>query len=75
MLDTIREIIYRVANDKDMVIDENTVLLTDLGLDSFTLIELVSDVEDAFDIAIPDKKIKELVTIADVIKCIQSLQK
>ncbi len=75
MLETIKEIIYRVANDKDMVIDENTVLLTDLGLDSFTLIELVSDVEDAFDIAIPDKKIKELVTIADVIKCIQSLQK
>lgn len=74
MLQRIKELIYKVSDNKDIVIDENTVLLTDLGLDSFTLIELADSVEDEFDISIPDKKIKELVTISDVIKCIENLK-
>ncbi len=74
MLEKIRDMLYPLLDDKSIIIDENTVLLKDLGLDSFTLIELISDVEDEFEIAISDKKIKELVTIADVIKCIESLQ-
>lgn len=70
MLDKLTEIVYPLLEDKSIKINENTVLLTDLGLNSFDLVELVCVIEDAFDVEIPDKKIKTLITVKDVINCI-----
>ena len=55
-------------------IDENTVILRDLGVNSLDMIELVCTVEDEFDIEIADKKIKSLITIGDLINYIESQQ-
>ncbi len=59
---------------KETEIDENTVILRDLGVDSLDMVELVCAVEDEFDIEIADKKIKTLVTIGDLINYIESQQ-
>ena len=42
-------------------------LRDDLGLDSMATIELLYEIEDAFDIEIPDDDLEKLRTVADVI--------
>ncbi len=44
MIETLKKLIYRVLDDDELVIDENTVLLKDLGVDSFVGLELIGDV-------------------------------
>ena len=41
-------------------------LRNDLGLDSMATIELLYQLEDAFDVPIPDKDLQTLVTVANV---------
>ena len=41
--------------DSDMICPEAS--LTDLGLDSLTVVELLFDVEDEFDIKVPDERV------------------
>lgn len=72
MLSKLQSFVLEVSEDKDLVITEESRLLTDLKLNSLDLINLVCVVEDEFDIEIPDKKLKSLVTIKDVIDFIES---
>ena len=73
-LEKLIEIVTPLLEDNSIKIDENTVLLTDLGLNSFDLVEMVCVIEDEFDISIPDKMFKTLITVKDVMNCIEELQ-
>ena len=72
MLEKIKELIYPVVNNKDVIIDENTVILKDLNINSYDVVELICAIEDEFDISVPDKKIKTLVTVGDIVRYIES---
>ena len=67
MLEKLQAIIRLYADDEEIVISENMALLTDLGLNSFEFVELVCEIEDKFDIEIPDRAISSLETVQDVI--------
>lgn len=71
MLEQLSEIIKSYTGENDIVIDKNTVLLNDIGLSSYDLVQLVCSVEDEFDIEIPDKEIHTLKTVGDVIEFIE----
>lgn len=45
-------------------------LKDDLGVDSVDLMEFMIDLEDAFDIEIPDENIDEFKTLSDVVSYI-----
>jgi len=47
-------------------IKPNDSLRNDLGLDSMATIELVYQIEDAFDVQIPDQDLAKLVTVGNV---------
>ena len=47
-------------------IKPSDALRNDLGLDSMATIELVYQIEDAFDVQIPDQDLPSLVTVANV---------
>ena len=47
-------------------------LRDDLGLDSLATIELLYQIEDAFDLEIPDTDLPGLVTVADVAAYLES---
>jgi acyl carrier protein len=47
-------------------IKPSDALRNDLGLDSMATIELLYEIEDAFDVQIPDKDLPSLVTVANV---------
>lgn len=75
MIEKLKQILNDTVDiKKETEIDENTVILRDLGVDSLDMVELVCAVEDEFDIEIADKKIKTLVTIGDLINYIESQQ-
>ena len=46
-------------------------LRNDLGLDSMATIELLYQIEDAFDVQIPDQDLPALVTVANVTEYVE----
>jgi acyl carrier protein len=67
MLEQLQEIIRQFTGDANLVLTGSTVLRTDLGLNSYELVELVCKVEDAFDAEIPDRAIGNLKTVQHVL--------
>ena len=67
MLEKLQEIVRKYADDEEIVISGEMVLLSDLGLNSYELVELVCKVEDEFDVEIPDRVIGRLKTVQDVL--------
>ena len=47
-----------------------SVLLSDLGLDSIDLYDLVMSVEDAFEMELPDEDLEKISTVGDLVKFI-----
>lgn len=67
MLEKLTAIIREYMNDKSIEVTENTILIADLGLSSFDLVQLAAIVEDELDVEIPDRMIKNFKTVGDVI--------
>ena len=66
MLEKLTAIIKEYMDDNSIEVTENTILIADLGLSSFDLVQLASIVEDELDVEIPDRMIKTFKTIGDV---------
>jgi len=71
MIEKLTEILRDTIGEKDITINEDTVLINDLGLNSLDLVSLACAVEDEFDIEIPDRAIKDIKTVRDVIALIE----
>lgn len=71
MLDKVISIIseYQGVSKEEIHVDSH--LVNDLGFTSFDVAELVGQFEEAFDIDIPDRKIRDLKTIADIVRYIE----
>ena len=54
-------------------IDEDTELINDLGFDSLKVMEMLNDVEDAFDITYPLNSLSDLRTVKDFTLQIQNI--
>ncbi len=72
MFEKLKNIALSAMDDKSIEITPDSKFMTDLKINSYDLIELVCKVEDEFDVEIPDKKLRTLITINDVIALIQS---
>ncbi len=71
MIEKLTKIICEHTGNDDIAINEDTVLIADLGLNSLDLVNLAVKVEDEFDIEIPDRTIKDFKTVGDVIAFIE----
>lgn len=71
MLDKITIIIREYMDDNSIEVNENTILIADLGLTSFDLVQLASIVEDELDVEIPDRIIKNFKSVGDVISFLE----
>lgn len=66
-LEKVRELLCEQLDvDADDVTME-TNILDDLGADSLDVVDLVMNLEEAFDTEIPDDEIEELKTVGDVV--------
>lgn len=71
MLERMREIICEFVDMDPKEITLETNIRKDLGLNSLELVNLAVDIEEEFDVEIPDKEVMGLETVADAIKIIE----
>ena len=67
MLDKLQVIVRRYTDDESIILNPEMVLLTDLGLNSYELVQLICEIEDEFNVEIPDRIISNLKTVQHVI--------
>jgi acyl carrier protein len=67
----VKEIIVKqMGANKDQVTPD-TSFINDLGADSLDTVELVMELEDAFDVSIPDEDAEKMQTVGDAINYIK----
>lgn len=71
-LETIYNLISPL-NKKSIVLTEATTFAADLELDSLTVMDLVADIEDDFDIILPLNMLPDLETIGQVADAVETI--
>ena len=74
MFEKVKEVLMEAINvDEDMIKMEAN-LKDDLGIDSLAAVELSLELETEFDVRIEDDELAKLVTVADIVKLLESKQ-
>lgn len=71
-LDTIYELITPV-NHKGVGVKPQTTFASDLELDSLTVMDLVAEIEDEFDIILPINMLPDLETVEQVADAVEKI--
>ena len=69
--DRIIEIVAEKMDKPKEEITPEKSFINDLGADSLDTVELMMDIEDEFDLSIPEEEAQKLSTIGDAIKYVQ----
>ena len=72
MLDKVISIISEYQDIPAETIHAESHLVNDLGFTSYDVVSLVGKFEDEFDIEVPDRKIKLMKTVDDIVKFIEA---
>ena len=72
MLEKVISIISEYQDIPADTIHADSHLVNDLGFTSYDVVSLVGKFEDEFDIEVPDRKIKLMKTVDDIVKFIES---
>jgi acyl carrier protein len=67
--------ILRPLVSEGQLINAETDLVADLGLDSLKVMKLVETVEDSFDISVPLNVLPEVRTVGDFVQQIEKISK
>ncbi|MCZ6786077.1 MAG: acyl carrier protein [Planctomycetota bacterium] len=63
----VREIFMKTLKIGPERLEPQTILKDDLKLDSLDMIEVVYEVEDAFDVQIPEERVSEIRTFQQIV--------
>ena len=69
--DKVIEIVCEQMGQSKDKVSETTSFITDLGADSLDTVELVMELEEEFDISIPDEDAEKIATVGEAIKYIE----
>ena len=72
MLDKVISIISEYQDIPADTIHADSHLVNDLGFTSYDVVSLIGKFEDEFDIEVPDRKIKLMKTVDDIVKFIEA---
>lgn len=73
MLDKVVSIISEYQDIPADTIHADSHLVNDLGFTSYDVVSLVGKFEDEFDIEVPDRKIKHMKTVDDIVKFLEAV--
>ncbi|MEZ5892351.1 MAG: acyl carrier protein [Parvularculaceae bacterium] len=62
-------------NQKGVKMTRDTDIIADLEIDSVSLLDVVMDIEDNYDISIPVNTISEIKTIGELVDAIHKIKK
>lgn len=62
-------------NNKAVKLTRETDIIADLEIDSVSLLDVVMDIEDNYDISIPVNTISEIKTIGELVDAIHQIKK
>lgn len=72
MLEEIKKVLIDALNVDEALITPQASLKDDLNIDSLEAVELVLELETAFDVRIEDEELANLKTVQDIMDTIQS---
>lgn len=66
-------LLIKPFNNKNVAISKDTLFSIDLELDSLTVMDLLSEIEDEFDITVPLNMLPDLETVGQFTEAVQKL--
>lgn len=75
IFDKVKSIIVERLNVDESKVTEDASFIEDLGADSLDSVELIMQLEEAFDIQIPDEDAEKISTVGDAVKYIETHMK
>lgn len=72
MLEKVKEILAQQLDVEVEEIKDNSDIQEDLGADSLDVMDIMTEIEDAFDIEVEDEAIEDLRTPAKIAKYLES---
>ncbi len=73
MLEKIKAILAERLDIDPKLVNEDTNFKADLSIDSLDLFELVTELEDAYQIEVPAEELENLTTVGKVIEYLKSI--
>ncbi len=71
IFEKLKEIIVNQLGVEEANIKEDATFVDDLSADSLDIVELVMNIEEEFEIEIPDEDAEKIVTVGDVVNYIK----
>ncbi len=71
LIDEVKEVVAEQLNVNADDIKEESKFVEDLGADSLDVVELIMELEEKFDIEIPDADAEKIATVGDAVKYIE----
>ena len=65
LLERVQEVVQQFA-EPSLKVERDTAFVKDLGLESIQIIEMLCEIEDAFDLVIGESELSDVVTVADL---------
>lgn len=76
MFSEVRNILAKQLRIKDIEsITMDSAIQKELGADSVDILQLLMKIEDSYGLAIPDEELAHFVTVADVVRYLESINK
>jgi len=76
MYEAVRAILAKQLRIKDAsTITMESAIQKDLGADSVDILQLLMKIEDGYGITIPDERLAQFVTVADVVNFLNSINR
>jgi len=72
MFEKVREIIAAQLNVDEEKITMDTSLVEDLKADSLDVVEMIMDLEEAYNIEIPDEDLPKVTTVREIVEYIEA---
>nr|WP_319000978.1 acyl carrier protein [Clostridium estertheticum] len=72
MFEEIRTCISSQLNIDEEEIKIESSFMNDLGADSLDIVELIMELEEKYDIEIPDEDVEKIATVGDIVEYIKT---
>ena len=72
ILETLKDIFKKTLNVEPDRLKPETELRDELNLDSLDMIEVVYEIEERFDVQIPEEKVREITTLQQIVEGLEA---